>query len=137
VAGRDNVTTLAVEPGDPSALAQAISRLLADSELRARLGAAARQRVLEKFTWRAAAAATADRYRAVIGAAHDPIRWDDHRNSGTPRALHVPKRSAGGLLTGTSARPAPGRLAVPSRPTVPSDRAEPSGRTEPDRGLTC
>jgi glycosyltransferase involved in cell wall biosynthesis len=93
VAGRDNETTLAVEPNDPSALAQAIGRLLADPGLRARLGAAARERVMEKFTWRAAAAATAERYRAVVDASHDPIRWDDHRNSGTPRAFHAARRT--------------------------------------------
>lgn len=89
VAGRDNETTLAVEPNDPSALAAAICRVLADPELRSRLGAAGRQRVLEKFTWRAAAAATADRYRAVIEASHDPIRWDRHQLNGTPRAIHA------------------------------------------------
>jgi glycosyltransferase involved in cell wall biosynthesis len=88
VAGRDNETTLAVEPGDPSALAAAIGRLLADPELRARLGAAARRRVLEKFTWRAAAAATAERYRAVIDASRDPIRWDGHLG-GAPRARYA------------------------------------------------
>ena len=76
VAGRDGETTLAVPPGDPSALAAALVRVLGDAGLRARLGAAARQRVLEKFTWRAAAVATAERYRALIAAAHDPIDWD-------------------------------------------------------------
>jgi glycosyltransferase involved in cell wall biosynthesis len=89
VAGRDNETTLAVEPGDPSALAAAIGRLLGDPELRARLGAVARQRVLEKFTWRAAAAATAERYRAVIDASRDPIRWDGHLG-GAPRVRYAP-----------------------------------------------
>jgi glycosyltransferase involved in cell wall biosynthesis len=89
VAGRDGETTLAVEPGDPSQLAAAICRLLADPDLRDRLGAAARRRVLEKFTWRAAAAATADRYRAVIEASHDPIRWDAHRDDRAPRAFHA------------------------------------------------
>jgi glycosyltransferase involved in cell wall biosynthesis len=88
VAGQDNETTLAVAPGDPSALAAAIGRLLADPELRARLGAAARRRVLEKFTWRAAAAATAERYRAVIDASRDPIRWDGHLG-GAPRARYA------------------------------------------------
>ncbi len=94
VAGRDNETTLAVEPNDPSALAQAIGRLLGDAELRARLGAAARERVLEKFTWRAAAAATAERYRAVIDASRDPIRWDEHRDDrddGAGRTSRVPR----------------------------------------------
>jgi glycosyltransferase involved in cell wall biosynthesis len=69
VTGPDGVATLAVPPGDPGALADAIRRLLGDPELRARLGDAARRRVLERFTWRAAAAATAERYRAVRAAA--------------------------------------------------------------------
>ena len=47
VAGRDGETTLAVPPGDASALAGALTRVLRDAELRARLGAAARERVLE------------------------------------------------------------------------------------------
>ncbi|ACU71056.1 glycosyl transferase group 1 [Catenulispora acidiphila DSM 44928] len=76
VAGRDGETTLAVPPGDPSALAGALTRVLRDADLRARLGAAARERVLEKFTWRAAAIATAERYRALIEADRDPVDWD-------------------------------------------------------------
>ena len=68
VAGADGETTLAVPPGDSAALAAALSRLLGDPELCARLGAAARRRAVARFTWRAAAAATADRYRARIEA---------------------------------------------------------------------
>ena len=76
VAGPDGQTTLAVPPGDPQALASALLRVLGDADLRARLGAAARARVLEKFTWRAAAIATAERYRALIEAGRDPVDWD-------------------------------------------------------------
>lgn len=76
VAGPDGRTTLAVPPGDPQALASALLRVLGDADLRARLGAAARARVLEKFTWRAAAIATAERYRALIEAGRDPVDWD-------------------------------------------------------------
>lgn len=71
VAGADGETTLAVPPGDSAALAAALTRLLGDQELRAKLGAAARERATSRFTWRAAAAATADRYRARIEAEHD------------------------------------------------------------------
>ncbi|WP_455359415.1 glycosyltransferase family 4 protein [Streptomyces sp. SYSU K21746] len=68
VAGTDGETCLAVEPGDAGALAAALGRLLGDSALRARLGAAGRQRVLARFTWRQAALGTAEHYRAAIAA---------------------------------------------------------------------
>lgn len=68
VAGRDGETCLAVPTGDPGALATALSRLLADPALRARLGAAGRERVLARFTWAKAAEGTAARYREAIAA---------------------------------------------------------------------
>ena len=79
IVGSDNTAGLLVPPGDPEALASALGRLLDDPELRARLGAAGRQRVQERFTWRAAAAGTADWYRERIaamaggGSAPDPM----------------------------------------------------------------
>ena len=70
VAGRDGETCLAVPPGDSGALATGLSRLLSDPELRARLGAAGRERVLTHFTWAKAAEGTAARYReAIAGSA--------------------------------------------------------------------
>jgi glycosyltransferase involved in cell wall biosynthesis len=66
VAGVHGQTTLAVPPGDAEALAGALTRLLREPALRERLGAAARERAVTRFTWRAAAAATAERYRAVL-----------------------------------------------------------------------
>ncbi len=66
VAGRDGETCLAVPPGDPGVLATALSRLLADPALRARLGAAGRERVLARFTWAKAAEGTVARYRAAM-----------------------------------------------------------------------
>ncbi|PKV85501.1 glycosyltransferase involved in cell wall biosynthesis [Streptomyces sp. TLI_146] len=68
VAGPDGETCLAVPPGEPGALAAALNRLLADPELRARLGAAGRERVLDRFTWARAAEGTAELYRAAIVA---------------------------------------------------------------------
>jgi glycosyltransferase involved in cell wall biosynthesis len=47
---RDGVTGLTVPPGDSEALAEALSELVADEGLRARMGAAARERVLREFT---------------------------------------------------------------------------------------
>jgi glycosyltransferase involved in cell wall biosynthesis len=49
-ANLDGVTGLIVAPGDASALAEALRRLLSDDELRARLGAQARARALSEFT---------------------------------------------------------------------------------------
>jgi glycosyltransferase involved in cell wall biosynthesis len=66
VAGNDGETALLVPPADAGALAVAIKRLLEDPELRARLSAAARLRVLEKFTWAAMAKQTAEQYRISI-----------------------------------------------------------------------
>ncbi|MEU6939954.1 glycosyltransferase, partial [Streptomyces rubiginosohelvolus] len=53
---------------DAVALAGALARLLADPELRARLGTAGRARVLANFTWARAAAGTAELYRQAITA---------------------------------------------------------------------
>lgn len=62
------------EPRDPeafaAALAEAINRLLADPNARARMGRAGRRRVEEHFSWRAVAARTLDAYRRVL--AMDP-----------------------------------------------------------------
>jgi glycosyltransferase involved in cell wall biosynthesis len=68
VVGTDGVTGLLVPPGDPSALAMAIGTALDQPGLRARIGAAGRARVLERFTWAAAARATVEQYRTVLGA---------------------------------------------------------------------
>ena len=59
-------TGLVVPPGDPSALAGALARLLTDDALRARLGARARERVLESFTVETMVAATLSVYDEVL-----------------------------------------------------------------------
>ncbi|MEF9903500.1 glycosyltransferase family 4 protein [Streptomyces sp. P9-A2] len=69
VAGRDGETCLAVPPGDAQALAAGLNRLLGDPELRARLGAAGRERVLRHFTWARAAEGTVARYREAMARA--------------------------------------------------------------------
>ncbi|MEV4739753.1 glycosyltransferase family 4 protein [Streptomyces sp. NPDC049555] len=69
VAGPDGETCLAVPPGDAQALAAGLSRMLGDAELRRRLGAAGRERVLAKFTWRQAAIGTVEHYRNAMALA--------------------------------------------------------------------
>jgi glycosyltransferase involved in cell wall biosynthesis len=50
---RDGFNGLLCAPGDPNALADALERLAIDPELRARLGAAARQSARDEHSWRA------------------------------------------------------------------------------------
>jgi glycosyltransferase involved in cell wall biosynthesis len=66
VVGVDGETGLLVPPDDPGALAGAIARLLDDPALRARLGAAGRERVINRFTWQVTAAGTAACYQALL-----------------------------------------------------------------------
>ena len=57
---RDGENGLLVTPGDADGLAQAIEKLAADSELRERLGAAARETAIKSYTWRHNAARVFD-----------------------------------------------------------------------------
>jgi glycosyltransferase involved in cell wall biosynthesis len=66
VVGTDNDTALLVPPGDSEALATRIATALDDAELRARIGAAGRQRVIERWTWRHTAVGTIEHYRALL-----------------------------------------------------------------------
>lgn len=66
VTGVDGETTLRCPAGDADALATTIARGLDDPELRARIGAAGRARVLDRWTWRRCAELTVDQYREVL-----------------------------------------------------------------------
>lgn len=63
----ENETGLLVPPADPVALADAIARLIADSNLCARMGAAGRSRVAEHFNMRQMVEQTQALYRQVLG----------------------------------------------------------------------
>jgi glycosyltransferase involved in cell wall biosynthesis len=67
----DGVSGLLVEPRNPAQLAEAFLRLLEDPSLRARLGEAARARVLREFSWTQISLKTIDVYSAAIGVAAD------------------------------------------------------------------
>ncbi len=66
VTGADGETVLQCPAGDKDALAAAIARGLDDAELRARIGAAGRQRVLDRWTWKLCALQTVEQYREVL-----------------------------------------------------------------------
>lgn len=66
VTGTDGETVLSCAAGDVESLTAAIARGLDDPELRARVGAAGRQRVLERWTWRRCAELTVEQYREVL-----------------------------------------------------------------------
>ena len=66
VTGTDNDTVLQCPAADAPALAAAIARGLDSAELRARVGEAGRQRVVERWSWRHCASLTVDQYREVL-----------------------------------------------------------------------
>ncbi len=66
VTGRDGETVLGCSAGDVDSLAAAIRRGLDNPPLRERVGAAGRQRVVERWSWRHCAALTVEQYREVL-----------------------------------------------------------------------
>jgi glycosyltransferase involved in cell wall biosynthesis len=62
----DGETGFLVPPRDPEALAACLQRLLAQPELRARMGRAARARVERDFTWPTVATRTAALYQTLL-----------------------------------------------------------------------
>ncbi len=70
----DGETGLLVAPGDVPALRAALERLLGDRDLRRRLGAAARERVREAFTWDRAVSLTVHAYEDALPTARLRLR---------------------------------------------------------------
>lgn len=71
VVGADDDTALLVPPGDSEALAARIAGALDSPELRARVGAAARERVIRQWSWRVTAERTVEQYRALLAGTAD------------------------------------------------------------------
>ncbi len=66
VVGADGDAALLVPPGDSDELARRLRGVLADPMLRARMGAAGRQRVIERWSWARTAELTVGQYRALL-----------------------------------------------------------------------
>ena len=66
VTGEHGETCLQVPPGDSDALAQMIRTALDDEELRNKVAAAGRQRVINHWSWAHTATKTVDQYRAIL-----------------------------------------------------------------------
>ncbi|HET7532392.1 MAG TPA: glycosyltransferase family 4 protein [Nocardioidaceae bacterium] len=71
VVGEDGLCADLVTPGDVGELASALEVLLDDPDRRHRMGAAGRNRALEKFSWRAVAEATALAYQRAVEDTND------------------------------------------------------------------
>ena len=71
VTGHDGDTVLSCPPGDADALAAALRRALDDEQLRTKIGAAGRTRVVERWSWRHCASLTVDQYREVVMMPHN------------------------------------------------------------------
>ena len=86
VVGEDGECADLVQPGDVNALYDGLGALLDDPERRARMGAAGRRRVLERFSWRAVAVATAAAYEQAVerqGHRHHSVNRMTRRAEGT------------------------------------------------------
>ncbi len=66
VTGSDGETCYSVAPADSEALATGIRRALDDPEGSARIGAAGRDRVITRWSWRNTAERTVEHYRALL-----------------------------------------------------------------------
>lgn len=85
-ASLDGVTGFTVEPRSSDAIAAALNRLLHDSELRTRMGRAARDRVVNEFAIGKMAARTLNLYTTVFARGHRASILDDAAAQPTDRS---------------------------------------------------
>ena len=79
VTGIDGDTVLGCKAGDVESLAAAIARGLDDSALRARIGAAGRDRVVSRWSWRHCAQLTVEQYREVLDMPQNRSKLEKRR----------------------------------------------------------
>jgi rhamnosyl/mannosyltransferase len=77
-ASLDNVTGLTVEPSNVEAIAHAVNRLIADGELRARFGAAAKRRVDDEFSSATMVRRTRELYDELLATEPRRVRGTAH-----------------------------------------------------------
>jgi len=85
---------LLAERDDPDSIAAQIRRLLDNHELRAKLAARGRDRVVAAYAWPRVAKATADVYAEVLAERGRPARTTTSENAGTRRANQSSPSSA-------------------------------------------
>jgi len=74
VTGTDGDTVLQCSAGNAEALATTIARGLDSAELRARIGAAGRERVVSRWSWTHCAQLTVEQYREVLEMPHNQAK---------------------------------------------------------------
>lgn len=74
VTGNNNDTVLSCPPGDVDGLVAAIRLGLDNPELRLRIGAAGRQRVVARWSWSHCATLTVEQYREVLAMPHNTTK---------------------------------------------------------------
>lgn len=74
VTGADGDTVLQCPAGNAEALAATIARGLDSAELRARIGAAGRERVVSRWSWTHCAKLTVEQYREVLEMPHNQAK---------------------------------------------------------------
>lgn len=94
VVGPDNETALLVPPGNSEALAARIRTALDNPELRNRVGAAGRKRVVERWTWRHTAEGTVEQYRALLAASAGTEKRRPGGVAAAPRNAYRPGAQA-------------------------------------------